>query len=42
MEQHSDFLDLILQKMPGYVLLFKPDPKRMPVFDINDDLLEKF
>ena len=41
MEQHSDFLDLILQKMPGYVLLFKPDPKRMPVFDINDDLLEK-
>ncbi|MBO6100420.1 MAG: PAS domain-containing protein, partial [Spirochaetaceae bacterium] len=27
--------------MPGYVLLFEPNHKRMPVFDINDDLLEK-
>lgn len=41
MERYSNFLDLILQKMPGYVLLFKPDAKHLPVFDINDDLLEK-
>lgn len=41
MNHNSDFLDLILQKMPGYVLLFKPIQKRLPVFDINDDLLEK-
>ena len=41
MEHYSVFLDLILQKMPGYVLLFEPNHKRMPVFDINDDLLEK-
>lgn len=41
MEFDSVFLDLILQKMPGHVLLFKDDPKHMPVFDINDSLLEK-
>ena len=41
MEHNAVFLDLILQKMPGYVLLFELNQKRMPVFDINDDLLEK-
>ena len=27
--------------MPGYVLLFETNQRRLPVFDINDDLLEK-